>query len=296
MRFSIIIPTRNRAALLDRCLAAIGALEYPRNDFEVLVIDDASDIAPTDVIDRHSSSLILRFFHSDGHGPARARNFGLNEARGEYVVFTDDDCAPQPQWLNAFDLAFRSDPAAAFGGQITNAPENNVCGRASQMLVTFLYSCFDLHPDLKFFCSNNLAFPRCELLHLGGFDETFPLAAGEDRELCARWQQKYQLHFLAAAVVQHRQVLGILSFALQHFRYGIGAAHFWGKQNVAGEPGVCIKPVHFYWRMLTLPFTMANTPQPFTFLLLIGLSQVANGAGYLAGRVQPRAKVPVPQR
>lgn len=285
LRFSIIIPTRNRASLLDRCLTALEGLDYPRNDFEVLVIDDGSDTPLTDLIDRHSPALTVRSYQSDANGPARARNFGLNCARGDYVVFTDDDCIPQPDWLTAFDRAFKSTSDVGFGGRIVDAPENNIYGRASQMLITFLYDGFAQHPDLKFFCSNNLAFPRLRLLDLGGFDETFPRAAGEDRELCARWNQRYELRFLPDAVVSHHQLLDLRSFSRQHFRYGVGGAHFWSKKTNAGEAGVKVKSVDFYWQMLTFPFSAEKRLRAFTFSSLLLLSQVANMAGYFAGRM-----------
>lgn len=285
LRFSVIIPTRNRASLLDVCLTGLGQLDYPRGEFEVLVIDDGSDTPLTEVVDRHNSSLTIRCYRSDGRGPARARNFGLNCARGEYVVFTDDDCIPQPDWLKAFDCAFKSSPDVGFGGRIMDAPENNMYGRASQMLITFLYNGFAQHPDLKFFCSNNLAFPRRRLLELSGFDETFPRAAGEDRELCARWSQRHELRFLPNAIVKHHQHLDLRSFANQHFRYGVGGAHFWSKKTSAGEAGVKLKPVDFYWQMLTYPFSGEKRLRAMTISSLLLLSQVANMAGYFAGRI-----------
>ncbi|MBV9405630.1 MAG: glycosyltransferase [Acidobacteriaceae bacterium] len=272
--------------MLDRCLAALERIDYPRSDFEVLVIDDGSNIPLTDLIDRHNALLAIRYYRSDAHGPARARNLGLSSARGDYVVFTDDDCIPQPDWLTAFDAAFKSAPDVGFGGRIVDAPENNVYGRASQMLITFLYNGFPRHPDLTFFCSNNLAFPRRRLMELGGFDETFPRAAGEDRELCARWNQRYELRFLPDAVVRHHQLLDFRSFSHQHFRYGVGGAHFWSKKAAAGEAGVKVKSLDFYWRMLTFPFSAEKRLSAFTLSSLLLLSQVANMAGYFAGRIR----------
>lgn len=294
MRFSVIVPTRNRPAFLDRCLTAIGALDYPPHEFEVLVIDDASDTEPTAVIAPHTARMNLRYYHFDTpRGPARARNCGLREAQGEYLALTDDDCAPLPGWLSAFDRSIADHPAAAFGGKIVDAVENNLCGRASQLLVTFLYQ--SLQPGSivpPFFCSNNLVFPRKALLDLGGFDEKFPLAAAEDRELCARWSQSRELRFVPDAVVRHRQVAGLGSFLNQHFRYGLGAAHFWSTRRASGQPGRRMQPPRFYIAMLGYPFSVEPIPRAAALSLLIAISQIANAAGYFTARAGSRTRAP----
>jgi hypothetical protein len=166
LRFSIIVPTRNRAALLDRCLTAMGELAYAKTDFEVLVVDDGSAQPLGDLAARHPG-LSLQIFRTEGVGPASARNLALRAARGAYAVFTDDDCRASPQWLQAFENAIQKQPGFGFGGRIVDSPENAIYGRASQMLVSFLYDYNDRSNGLRFFCSNNLVFPRAELLAMG---------------------------------------------------------------------------------------------------------------------------------
>lgn len=293
VRFSIVVPTRNRPRLLDECLAAMGALDYPHEDFEIMVVDDGSDPPPLDVIARHVDTLQLRCLRWAPQGPARARNYGLRHATGDYIVFTDDDCAPAPGWLKAFDRAFESCPSAGLGGPVLASPKNGIYGVASQMLVTFLYEYAKANPgQLTFFCSNNLAFPRRSLLDLGGFDETFPLAAGEDRELCDRWIVSHELYFAPAAVVSHRQDLNLVSFCAQHFRYGRGAFHFWAIRQARGGAGLRVQSWRFYWKMLGSPFTREKTMRAMGVSFLLALSQVVNAAGYAAERWKRRRANP----
>jgi glycosyltransferase involved in cell wall biosynthesis len=283
MRFSIIIPTHNRPALLDRCLTAIGALHYPRAGFEVLVVDDGSDPPPDDIIARHASLLPLRYYRHGNRGPARTRNYALHRAQGEYVVFTDDDCAPREDWLTAFDRAFTDHPAAGLGGRIVDAPDNGIYGIASQLLVTFLYDADTSAGKPKFFCSNNLAFGRQRLLETGGFEEAYPLAAAEDRDICARWLLQHgELHFVQAAVVEHRQDLNLTSFCAQQFRYGRGAFQFWSRRRAEGHSANRLES--WRWRMFLFPFSRASFPRALSLSALLALSQLACAAGYLAER------------
>lgn len=281
MRFSIIIPTYNRPVLLDRCLTAIAALNYPRDDFEVIVVDDGSDPEPGDVIARHTARLAPKYFRSHRRGPAWARNRGLREAQGEYVAFIDDDCAPEPEWLGAMDRAFARSPEAGLGGKIVNAAENGICGRTSQILITFLYEYGSLHPQWpRFFCSNNLAFPKKPLLEIGGFDENYGLSAGEDRDLCARWLEQRELLYVPDAVIRHRQNLNLRSFCVQHYRYGRGAHQFWLRRREIGDMRLRPASWRFYAGMLSTPFAHEPLPQAIAMTMLLGVSQVAGVLGY----------------
>jgi glycosyltransferase involved in cell wall biosynthesis len=289
MRFSVIIPTRNRPVPLDRCLKAIDALDYCKTRFEVLVVDDGSDPPVDEVIQRHAAFLPLRHFRETGRGPAHARNRALREAKGQYVVFTDDDCLPHSQWLVAYDRAFHHHPTACLGGPIVSSPENGICADASQSLISFLYeNATGSAPFIPFFCSNNLALGRSATLAIGGFDETFPVAAAEDRDICARFAARGELRFVPEAVVEHRQDLNIRSFCSQHHRYGRGAYQFWTRRIAAGHDGRRNASLAFYYQMLRSPFAQANFSRALLISALIALSQACGAAGYLNEKLRTR--------
>jgi glycosyltransferase involved in cell wall biosynthesis len=280
MRFSIIVPTRNRQALLDRCLAAIQRLDFPSTDFEVLVVDDGSVPTADPVLSAYMEALPLRVFTTNGWGPARARNLALRQAIGDYAVFTDDDCTPDPDWLQAYDEIFKKRPFAGLGGRIVDSSENGLCGRASQLIVTFLYEYFGERHELSFFCSNNFAFPRRHLLELGGFNESFPLPGAEDRDLCARWRRQRELHFVPSAVVVHRQALNFRGFCQQQYRYGQGAYHYWLGRRQEGASGNRLEGLKFYRAMFAYPFQHESFLRAFALFLLVAVSQGATALGY----------------
>ncbi len=255
-------------------------------EFEVLVVDDGSAPPAEPVLARYAHSLPLRGFTADGGGPARARNLALRQAAGDYVVFTDDDCAPDRGWLRAYARAFASMPEAGLGGTIVDAAENGLCGRASQALISFLYEYFGTKHALSFFCSNNFAFPRRQLLGLGGFDESFPLPAAEDRDLCARWKQQGELCFVPDAVIVHRQTLSFGSFCRQQYRYGRGAFQFWLRRRQDGSGGHRLERWRFYRELLLFPFGKENFLRALGMSLLLAVSQGATVLGYFAASLR----------
>jgi cellulose synthase/poly-beta-1,6-N-acetylglucosamine synthase-like glycosyltransferase len=262
-------------------------LDFPSKEFEVLVVDDGSVPAVDPVFARYAETLALRTFATTGCGPARARNLALRQAAGDYAVFTDDDCAPDPDWLCAYAQAFERTPDAGLGGRILDSPENGLCSRASQALVTFLYEYFGARHELSFFCSNNIAFPRRLLLDLGGFDESFPLPAAEDRDLCARWRQHGELHFVPDAIVAHRQTLNFSGFCRQQYRYGQGAFQFWLRRRKEGAHGNRLERWQFYRALFLYPFGRESFLRALAMSLLLVVSQGATALGYFDKRMNP---------
>lgn len=85
--FSIVIPTYNRARLLEETLASVFAQE--ETDYEVLVVDDGSTDDTLETLARYGERV--RVLKQQNAGPGAARNLGIQEARGEYVAFLDSD-------------------------------------------------------------------------------------------------------------------------------------------------------------------------------------------------------------
>lgn len=226
--FSIVIPTYRRPAQLGDSLAAMTRLEYPREQFEVIIVDDGSGNPPSDLVASFRNRLEITLTSQTHDGPGVARNTGAQMARGRFLAFTDDDCLVTPHWLPALQARLNHMPQALVGGRTINAYPDNLYSTVSQLLTDNLYAYYDRHPrSLQFFTSNNLAVARSMFLDAGGFDATFPLAAGEDREFCARWvRHGHMLVSEKSAVIYHRHWLTLQSFWKQQFGYGRGAYRF----------------------------------------------------------------------
>jgi glycosyltransferase involved in cell wall biosynthesis len=116
----VLICTRNRAARLKEVLTSATRLRVPPGlRWELVVVDNGSSDATTDVALGFSSQLPLRLVREETPGLSHARNRGVSEARGRYICWTDDDVLIDPDWLAAYAAAFERHPGAVvFGGRI----------------------------------------------------------------------------------------------------------------------------------------------------------------------------------
>lgn len=289
--FSIIIPTRNRPQQLRRCLAACARLDFPRDQYEVIVVDDGSTPPlPADVT-AAAPDVMVQLLRQPNQGPAAARNAGATAARGTYLAFTDDDCAPDSAWLQGLHAALANGDGLLVGGRTVNALTDNLFATASQLLIDYLYAYFGVGAG-AFFTSNNMAAARRAFFAADGFAETMPLAAGEDRELCDRWRAHGgRLLFAPAAVVQHAHALTAVSFWRQHWRYGRGAYDFHQLRAQRRGTAVHLEPGVFYLRLLGYPLArMGWGKRPLLLTLLLGVSQLANGLGFFSAAWRARRR------
>ena len=287
--YSIVVPTYRRPDSLARCLEAIQGLQFPRDRFEVLVVDDGSPTPPADVVASLDHSLQAQLVSMRHAGPATARNTGARLARGRYLVFTDDDCMPHADWLNSIDRWTSSRPGPlAIGGHTVNVLTDNMYAEASQGIVDYLYEYFGEHSaPRRFFTSNNLVVPRDDFVGIGGFDETFALAAAEDRDLCERWLAAGNaLQYASDVVVSHAHALGFAHFTRQHFNYGRGAFDLHRSRAHRGEPSLKIEPLRFYAGLIAYPLRRSRSWRRALLALLHLWSQVAYVSGYVFERVR----------
>ncbi len=120
MLASVVICTLNHAESLRRTLESLAAMQVPDDlDWEVLVVNNGCTDHTDQVIAAFADRLPLRCEVEPERGLSRARNRAVDSARGEYLVWTDDDVVVCPGWLAAYVAAFRRHPdAAAFGGPV----------------------------------------------------------------------------------------------------------------------------------------------------------------------------------
>jgi glycosyltransferase involved in cell wall biosynthesis len=287
--YSIIIPTYQRRGQLARCLAAIEKLEFPRERFELLVVDDGSPTPPDDVVRALDRSVQARLVRARHGGPAAARNTGARLARGRHLVFTDDDCAPHRDWLIAIDRWTSTGAAPLIlGGHTVNVLADDIYAIASQGIVDFLYEYYGNRPaERRFFTTNNLVVPRAEFMAMGGFDEGFRLAAAEDRDLCERWRRAGRdLQFAHDVIVDHAHALSFARFNRQHFNYGRGAFDLHRSRARRGQKALTIEPVRFYSELITYPLRQSGGWRGVELAMLHCWSQVAYAAGYFFERIR----------
>ena len=119
VRVLVVISVKNRSKMLTDCFRGLGAQTLPRDQFEVVVIDNCSteDLTPVFERARRETGIDIRVERtSTDKGPAPARNRGVALARGSIIAFTDSDCRPDPGWLTAGLAAFDAPEVAMVSG------------------------------------------------------------------------------------------------------------------------------------------------------------------------------------
>jgi glycosyltransferase involved in cell wall biosynthesis len=264
---SVVVPTRDRPAALEACLAALDA-QTVVECLEVLVVDDGSVAAEdvADVVARHPNATLVR---RSGAGPATARNAGARKARGETLCFTDDDCLPEVDWVEKLIVTI-GEGADAVAGRTLNPP--GALADASEVI-----SRAPAAASEPFAPSNNLAC-RKAVFEAVPFDESYRRAAAEDREWCARLVASgYSLRPQPSARILHQPHLTLSSFLRRQVRYGEGAYRF---RSNAGRD---LEPASFYVALVRRGFARSLSAG-----LLVFLAQVATALGWARGWLELR--------
>ncbi len=290
--FSIIIPTYDRPRQLASCLYSLARLDYPRDRFEVIVVEDGSRIPLESVTAPLRDRINVKVFAQRHAGPATARNTGAAQARGEFLAFTDDDCEPAPDWLKKMAVHFSTSPDCVIGGRTLNALPHNPYSTASQILIDYLYAYYNQDPNQAcFFTTNNLALPKKSFHEIGGFDVTYLRASAEDREFCKRWlHHGHRMTYAPEALVYHAHELTFRSFWRQHFNYGHGAFYFHEIGSRRGQESIKLEPLSFYLNLLNHPFSGRQGHRALLLTVLLLVSQAAHTAGFFWQKMKTRVR------
>jgi glycosyltransferase involved in cell wall biosynthesis len=213
---SVVIPAYNAAVTIGECLEALGNQTVPRDQFEVIVVDDGSD-DETAGIAHARGARVLAVSHG---GPAAARNRGVEIARGEFVLFTDADCAPAPDWLERTIAALQPGVAGVKGAYLTR--QRGLLPRYVQAEFEERYRRLAQADAIDFVDTYAAGYRRDALVESGGFDSGFSVPSVEDIELSFRLAQRgLRLVFAPDARVYHRHPAHLLSYLRRKWRYGI---------------------------------------------------------------------------
>ena len=215
LRTSVVVPTLGSPSLAAT-LEAIGREIGQRDDVELVV-------AGIDAAGRHRALPAARYAPTEGPlFPGGTRNAGAAVARGEALLFVDDDCVPVPGWLVRMEARLGGEPCAV-GGGVRFAPEP-YWSRADN--VALFHEFFTTRPPgaRRYLPSLNFGIDRGLFERVGGFDAS--LRSAEDLDLTAKlWRDGARLYFEPAAAVVHRPARrSWQGLWRHHFTYGANSA------------------------------------------------------------------------
>jgi cellulose synthase/poly-beta-1,6-N-acetylglucosamine synthase-like glycosyltransferase len=276
----VIVPTRGRPEQLAECLTALGELDYPGDQLEVVVVDDDGGGLQRERLRRCLGGRVkLRIAEQRRAGPGAARNAGAELALGDVLAFTDDDCCPHPLWLRRLVNELAADPEAAAGGHTVNALRANPFSIASQLIIDAGYAHHNSDGGrARFLTTNNLVVGAIGFHEVGGFDPSF--TTSEDRDFCDRWVSSgRRMTYVPNAIVRHAHDLSLAAFVRQHFAYGRGAFRF--HRAHARRSGGRVEPdISYYAGLPSLAFRRQRPAMALAVSLLLLVWQVANTAGF----------------
>ena len=230
---SVIIPAQNDAERLAQCLQALERQTYPAHRFEVLVVDNASDVPVAPML---SAFPHARGLYEARRGSYAARNAGIAAARGDVLAFTDSDCLPASDWLEQGVAALSNvDNCGLVGGRIEFFFRN-----PSAPTIVELYDSV-MHLDQEEFIrkkrfsvtANLFTFKRV-VEQVGLFDST--LESNGDKEWGQRVAtQGYRLVYAADACVRHPARQTFRALRRKVTRVVKGAADVRENRRLAGQ-------------------------------------------------------------
>jgi GT2 family glycosyltransferase len=244
MKISVVVATYNRAEMLARLLQALTRQTIPVSDFEVVVvIDGATDGSPAVCEGMRTRLPHLQVIPLDRRqGQTRALNRGVASARGAQLAFTDDDCVPEPEWLERLSRALGDHELVAGAIRSPTRPYFRLCHNIAQ----FHHFFPGRRGTTMFLAGANFACRRSWLEGVGGFDVTESLAYTHDMVLALKAAEAgVRIHFARDAVVWHEadreSFSSVVRYAAAHARVTVHVRRHFAKQ--LGNPLVLRSPL-----------------------------------------------------
>jgi cellulose synthase/poly-beta-1,6-N-acetylglucosamine synthase-like glycosyltransferase len=244
---SIIVPGYNVEDVVGACLESLLDQTLPRASYEVIFVDDASIDNTRQVVAAYDSIRLLTL--GENRGQATARNKGLEVARGELVLFTDADCVPASNWVEAMMAPFDLPEIAGTKG-IYRTKQEALVAQFAQVEYESRYDMMRRQRYIDFIDTYSAGYRASVLAEVGGFDPRFRI--DEDQELSFRLAAAgYKMVFNPKAVVYHRHPATLKRYLER--KYDIG---YWKAFVLVLHPGKAVADSHTPQRLkLQLPLT-----------------------------------------
>ena len=239
MFFSCIIPVYNRAGEIKDLLNSLLSQSYTQ--FEVVIVEDGSTLRCEEVVAAFGHDLSIRYFYQENTGQGFARNFGMQQAKGDFFVFLDSDVLLPPTYFEALEKAIATRTLYAFGGPDAAAEDFSPLQKAMDFAMTSFWTTGGIRGKLKDTAAYqargfNMGVSRAVFDRLGGFVDP---NRGEDIEWSLRIKKAgFRLELVSQAFVYHKRKNTLWSFAKQGFSFGRN------RVNVSRYHPEAIKLVH----------------------------------------------------
>lgn len=215
---SVIIPAYNAENFIDKCLKSLSNQNYPKNKYEIIVVDDGSTDDTVDVVRKFKKVKLIEQKHS---GPAAARNLGVKRAKGEIVLFTDSDCIPDKNWIKNMVEPFKDKKIVGVSGTYKTLNKDKLAARFAGYEIEDRHEKLKKQESIDFIGTFSAGYKKKIFLKFGGFDESFPIASSEDPDFSFRISKAgLKMIFQPKAFVYHRHPDNLWIFFKKKFWRG----------------------------------------------------------------------------
>ena len=265
MKYSVIVPVYNRPDEVDELLESLCSQTL--KDFEVVIVEDGSKITCKDVCDKYANILDLQYYYKENSGPGQSRNYGVERAKGDYVLIVDSDAVAPAGYLQAIDDELSRQPSDAWGGPDAAHDSFTDVQKAISYAMTSFFTTGGIRGGKKqldkfYPRSFNLGIRREAYLALGGFSKTrFSKMSlyGEDIDFSIRiYKAGYSCRLFPEAWVWHKRRTDFRRFWRQVYNSGYARVNLWRMYPEA------LKPVHALPSLFTIGVAGLVVLAPFT--------------------------------
>ena len=247
MKYSFIIPVFNRPDEVDELLESLT--HQTLRDFEVVVVEDGSDVPCRDVVERYADRLQVHYYDKPNSGPGQTRNYGVERAEGDYVLILDSDVVLPEGYLQAVDHELAATPCDAFGGPDRAHASFSKMQKAINYAMTSFFTTGGIRGGKKkmdkfYPRSFNMGVRRTVFQELGGFSA---MRFGEAIDFSTRLiRSGHVSRLFQSAWVWHKRRTDLRKFFKQVHNSGIARIHLTKR-----HPGT-LKAVHMLPAVFTL--------------------------------------------
>ena len=250
MKYSIIVPVFNRPDEVDELLESL--LSQEEKDFEVIIVEDGSQVPCKKVCDKYADRLDLHYYYKDNSGPGQSRNYGAERAKGDYLLILDSDVVLPKGYIRAVSEELNREPADAFGGPDCAHKSFTDTQKAISYSMTSFFTTGGIRGGKKkldkfYPRSFNMGIRRDVYQELGGFSK---MRFGEDIDFSIRiFKAGKRCRLFPEAWVWHKRRTDFRKFWKQVYNSGIARINLYKKYPDS------LKLVH----LLPMVFTVGTT-------------------------------------
>lgn len=195
---AVIVPVYNGAVTIARCIEALLAQTYPRDRYEIIVVDNNSTDGTDDIVKRYPVTLL---YEREIQTSYAARNRGIRHAQGEVIAFTDADCVPTPSWLETIIIQFSDSGVNGVAGQMEPGTSLGLVG---EFLAATRPVCSRMSGNLLAILTANAAYRRQILLDVGLFNAALHTAGDVDLAWRVQLRSNGKVVEAPTAIVHHQ--------------------------------------------------------------------------------------------